>query len=385
MNNLLDQITSELEEIKDENLYRALKSIQPTDSVHGFLEKKPVTLFCSNDYLALSFDKELRKAAARFIENNGLGSGAARLISGTRPLHLEFERRLAQFLGKEKALLYSSGYLANLGVLSALLGENDLIVMDKLSHASLIDAARLSGARLRVYPHGNLERLDEILTTEQNAPKKAIVTDSVFSMDGDKAPLKQLIGIKKKHGAFLVLDEAHGFGVFGAGGRGAAEAERILVEVDIYIGTLSKAMGLVGGFVAGESKLIDFLINRSRTFIYDTALPEVIPAIGLLALEKIKEGTLRRKLWANIEKVRIILSDLGFTLSDEKSPIIPVILGEEVKALETSQALLDQGLLIPAVRYPTVAKGKARLRITVSAVHSDEDIKKLKAALERLK
>jgi 8-amino-7-oxononanoate synthase len=306
-----------------------------------------------------------------------------------------------------------------LGVLSSLLNKDDLIVMDKLSHASLIDAAKLSGARLRIYPHKNMKRLEKILDSEtrkaashpersegsqikilrrsanRKAPQNdranetgfrtAIVTDSVFSMDGDKAPLKELVRLKEKHNAFLIVDEAHGFGVFGKEGRGASEADDILDNIDVYIATLSKAVGLIGGFVAGNRSLIEYLINRARTFIYDTALPPGVAAAASLALEKIKKESLREKLWDNVNQIRMILKNIGYEIGSDSSPIIPIILGSEEKALNFSNKLLEKGVLIPAVRYPTVAKGKARLRLTVSAAHSKEDINKLKEALNSLK
>ena len=377
-------IEDELKDLKEEGLYRSLRALELVSPVHGKLDGKLVTLFCTNDYLGLSFDPEMRSAYEKAVQAHGVGSGAARLISGTRPAHLQFEKEMAKFLGQEAALLFSSGYLANLGILSALVGSEDVIVMDKLSHASLIDAAKLSGARLRVYPHGNLKRLDEILSAEKGRRRKTIVTDSVFSMDGDKAPLKELVRLKKKHGAFLVLDEAHGFGVFGPGGRVAAESEGLLKEIDVYIGTLSKAAGLVGGFAAGSRELVEFLVNRARTFIYDTALPPGIPETALLALKKIQDPRLRTILWDNVKEVRELLSEEEGQPLGELSPIIPILIGDERKAVEVSKQLLSRGLFVPAVRYPTVPKGKARLRLTVSAAHTLEDIELLETGLNAL-
>ncbi len=382
-NNPLDFIEIELNEIRDKSLYRKLRSLTLSSPVKGKLNGKPVTLFCSNDYLGLTFDEDIKNIFKKTIQEEGVGSGAARLISGGRASHQELENELASFLGKESALLYSSGYLANLGVLSSLFTEGDLIVFDKLSHASLIDAAKLSEADYRVYPHKNLDRLDAILAGHRSKGQKAIVTDSVFSMDGDTAPLEELIEIKEKHNAFLILDEAHGFGVFGAAGRGAAE--NVLNKIDVYIGTLSKAAGLVGGFVSGDNKLIDYLINKSRTFIYDTALPPGISAAARVSLEKIKEGGLRAKLWKNVKAMRGVIEDLGFNVSNEPSPIIPIIIGREEEAVAFSNELLEKGFFIPAVRFPTVSKGQARLRMTVSAAHSEEDIKKFGEALKDLK
>ena len=364
------------------NTLRALKIKSP---VQAELNGEPLFLFCSNDYLGLSFDPELHERYKTALEASGLGSGAARLISGTRPEHIEFEKKIAHFLKKESALLFSSGYLANLGVLSSFLGSEDLIVMDKLSHASLIDAAKLSGAHLRIFPHRNMERAEEILIHEKDRKKKVIVTDSVFSMDGDLAPLKELVDLKNKHEAILILDEAHGLGVYGEKGRGAAEAARLLDQVDIFIATLSKAFGQIGGIVAGDKLLIDFLINRARVFIYDTALPPAIPQTCSHALEKIQHSNLRDKLWENVRTVRGLLTELGFQISEEPSPIIPIIVGSEERALTFSKKLLENKIFIPAIRYPTVGKGKARLRLTVSAAHGPQEINLLKKSLEALR
>jgi 8-amino-7-oxononanoate synthase len=385
MNSLLDAVAEDLEILKDQNLYRKLKALQLTSPVRGEWEGKAITLFCSNDYLGFSFNSELKEVIKNTIDDEGLGSGASRLISGSRVSHNLFEKAVAEFLNKESALLFSSGYLANLGVITSLFDKEDCILMDKLSHASLIDAVKLSGARVRVYPHGNLKRLEELLTHESSARRLAIVTDSVFSMDGDLAKLSEIIDLKKKYKALLILDEAHGFGVFGDKGQGLSAADNHLDDVDIYIGTLSKAMGLQGGFVAGSKTIIRNCVNRARSFIYDTALMPAVLQGALKALEMIEEGTLRKQLWENVKKVRSLVSQKFDLVTEDISPIIPLLVGDENKALELSAELLEAGLFIPAVRYPTVAKGKARLRLTVSAAHTDEDLAKLESVFGSLK
>ena len=313
-----------------------------------------------------------------------MGSGAARLISGTTDFHTRLENKLAECKKKEKALLFSSGYLANVGILSSMAGPDDLIVMDKLCHASIIDGAKLSGATIRVFPHKNYERCAEIFEKNQDFSRKLLVSDTVFSMDGDLADLNELVKIKKKFDAMLILDDAHGTGVMGLHGRGAAEDLGLEPEIDVMIGTTSKALGCLGGFAAASTDVIDYLVNTSRSFIFSTALPPLLCAMIYEALVLLDEQPeIRHKLWRNIQIMHEGLSKLGLISGGIVSPIFPVILGEEKEALRVSQYLKEQGLLVPAIRTPTVPKGKARLRITVSAVHEKEDMEFLIAALKK--
>jgi len=368
-------IDQRLETARRDSLYREM----PHDA-EGLLN------FADNDYLGLAREERLSKVFADAVRQQGAGAGAARLILGTQGAHMRLEKELAAFKSKEAALVYGSGYAANLGIVSALVGEGDLVLEDKLNHASLIDAARLSGAEMRVYPHKNMKRLEELLQTHQHVEKKLIITDSVFSMDGDVAPLKELVALKNKYGALLMIDEAHGTGVFGENGEGLAAAEGVEADIDIAMGTLSKALGLFGGFVAGRKALINYLINFSRPFIFATAPPPGLMTAGSYALGLVRqEPERRRRLWEIVKRVQAFLSDLGLETSESASPIIPIMLGKEARALEWARHLRGQGLLIPAIRYPTVKKGQARLRLTLSARHTDKDLEVLFSAFQSAK
>ncbi len=369
-----------LADLKEQNLYRKLKTLEPISSVRARFEGREVTLFCGNDYLGLTHHpdviKVFQEAAARF----GAGAGAARLISGTSSVHTELENKIAGYKKKEKALIFSAGYLANLGVLSALAGEGDLILMDKLCHASLIDGARLSGAEIRVFPHKNYERAEEILS-QSKAPKKLLVSDMVFSMDGDRANVEILAGLKAKYGALLILDDAHVTGIFPDEAGNPPASENFLGKADVITGTLSKALGVIGGFAAGSAEMIEYLINFSRPFIFATAIPPAVCAAALESFKITEEGTLRKKLWQNIRLFQALLRKSGFEVINEDTPIFPIVLGSEQTALEASDKLLTAGFLVPAIRYPTVPKGKARLRVTVSAAHEPADLAALMEVL----
>ena len=347
--------------------------------------------FSSNDYLALANDRRLREAAISAINEFGVGAGASRLISGTQSPHLHLERALAKWKGTEAALSFSSGYVAALGTIPALVTRDDIVLLDKLCHASLIDAAKLTGAVLRVFPHNNLRKLESHLEwTRHKSPGKRvlIVTESVFSMDGDRAPLRDVIDLKKRYGALLLLDEAHAVGVIGVNGRGLAAEENVSDDVDVQMGTLSKALGASGGYICGSHTLIEWLINRARSFIYSTAPPPAIAAAALAALNFVSsaEGEERRLLlWERVKLMRELLSPLTSHLSPSENPtsaIIPWIVGDEQAALDLAGALSTEGLFVPAIRYPTVAKGSARLRITVTAAHSEDQIRSLCEAIK---
>lgn len=363
----------ELDAVKQEHLFRSLR-------VMGAAED--LLVFADNDYLGLAQHPRVVQALIYAAEKFGAGSAASRLISGTSELHALLERRIAQFKNKESALVFGSGYLANLGAITALAGEKDLVAIDKLCHASIIDACRLSGATLRVYPHRSVEKLKSILEKAGSFRRKLIVTDSVFSMDGDLAPLRELVAVKKKYAAQLMIDEAHGTGVFGNHGRGVAEYLGVEDEIDVSMGTLSKAIGLMGGFVAGSAVLIDYLINFSRPFIFSTAMPPAIAGACIESFSVIEqEPELRQRLWENVLRVRRGLASLGYNAGASESPIIPILIGDEKKALSVSKFLLSKKIYVPAVRYPAVGKGKARLRLTVSSRHVPADMERLFAAL----
>lgn len=379
MNTLIEE---ELKTLYSKDLYRKLRVLEPRGEVKVFFEDKELTLFCGNDYLGLSRYPRVVKALQRAAETHGSGAGASRLISGTSNLHARLEEKIAQYKNKESALVYTAGYLANLGVLTALAGDKDLIVMDKLCHASLIDGARLSGASVRVFPHKNYLRCAEILESAEGFRRKIIVSDTVFSMDGDLADIPTLIEVKDKFKAMLILDEAHGFGVFGKTGSGAAEGYE--KEIDVMTATLSKSAGTVGGFAACSKKIREYLINVSRPFIFATALPPAICAAAEEAISVMRDTpALRKRLWENVDSLLSGFKTLKTAQPAERSPIIPLMIGPEKEALRISEALMREGFLIPAVRTPTVPKGKARLRVTVSAAHTPKDIQRLLAALRK--
>ncbi len=376
----------DLNQLAQQNLYRKLRTLENHEGVRASLGGREILLFCSNDYLGLSRHPRVVQTAQKALEEYGVGAGAARLISGTSTAHQKLEEKIAQFKGKENALVFATGFLANLGILTAFAGEEAVIIMDKLCHASLVDGAKLSKAELRIFPHKNYKKCEELLKKHKAVKRKILVTETVFSMDGDLADLDELIRLKEKYDALLVVDDAHGTGVLGAHGRGATEDGSRSSKIDVIMGTLSKAVGGLGGFVAADRILIDYLVNLARPFIFATALPPVLCEAAREALCIIeKEPVLREKLWENIHTIEAGLKNNGFSLAPVESAIIPVILGDEKKALAACQSLLDEGIFIPAVRYPTVPKGKARLRVTVSATHTGNDIQKLIQAMKNIK
>lgn len=378
-----ESFQKELDDLASKNLFRKLRVLEDHEGTRATFEGRELLLFCSNDYLGLSRHPRVIKAAQKALEEYGVGAGAARLISGTSSAHQRLEEKLAQFKAKENVLVFATGFLANLGILTAFAGDQDIIIMDKLCHASLIDGARLSRAGLRIFPHKNYKKCEELLKINKNARRKILVTETVFSMDGDLANLEELVKLKEKYGAFLVVDDAHGTGVLGPNGRGATEEGRLASRIDIIMGTLSKALGGLGGFVAADKILIDYLVNLARPFIFATALPPVLCEAAREALCVMEEEPgLREKLWKNIRAVEKGLKNAGFDLTPVESAIIPVVLGDEKKAMAACEELLAEGIFIPAVRYPTVPKGKARLRVTVSAAHTAEDIEKLLSAFK---
>ena len=383
--NPLQTLTDELETFRREGLHRRLRTLKNFDGIRGKLDGRAVLFFCSNDYLGLSHHPALIRAFQEAAEKWGVGSGASRLISGSSELHETLETRLARFKQKERALVFPTGYLANLGTISALCEAGDLVVVDKLNHASIIDACKLSGATIRVYPHQDLAYLEKILKQSARFNRKLIITDSVFSMDGDLAALPDLVELKKRYDAWLMIDEAHGTGVFGPNGRGVAEHFGVENEIDISMGTLSKAIGTFGGFVAGSHELIDYLVNRSRPFIFSTAPAPAICAASLAALDLIERAaTLRKTLWRHVDYVRQNLPRIKIPAAPAPCPIIPIPVGDENRALAASEALLARGVFIPAVRYPTVPRKKARLRLTVSAAHTQENLNLLLDKLAEL-
>ncbi len=378
-----NEYQKELDALCSKNLYRSLRVLKEHEGTRAVFEGRKILLFCGNDYLGMSRHPRVIAAAHKAIDRYGVGARSARLIAGTTEAHARLEKKIAEFKNKEGALVFAAGFLANLGILTAFAGKEDIVIMDKLCHASLIDGARLSGAEMRVFPHKNYEKCEEILK-KCTARRKILVTENVFGMDGDRADLKEMTRLKKKYDALLIVDDAHGTGVFGKSGPGATS--RFSKGIDVIMGTLSKAIGGLGGFVAADRILIDYLVNFARPFIFATALPPVLCEAAREAFCVIEEEpALLKRLWENIRKVHQGLTGLGFRLAKPESAIIPVMLGAEGKATEAFERLLAQGIFIPAVRYPTVPKGKARLRITVSAAHTDQDIVRLMKAFAKEK
>ncbi len=386
-----DLFAEQLKALRTRSLDRHLREITSAHGPEVEIGGCRLVNFSSNDYLGLANDPRLREAATRAIDKFGVGAGASRLISGNLSPHLRLEHTLAKWKGTEAALCFSSGYAAAVGTIPALAGKNDVILLDKLCHASLIDGARLSGSVLRIFPHNHLDKLESHLEwARRKHPGKRvlIITESVFSMDGDRAPLRELVELKKRFSALLMLDEAHAVGVIGPNGRGLAAAENLDKDVDIQMGTLSKALGASGGYICGSRTLIDWLTNRARSLIYSTAPPPAIVAAAVVAVDFLAspEGEDRRLLlWERIRLIQELLPFAGLKREGGApcSAIFPWIVGEEQAALNLAAALQSEGFLVPAIRYPTVAKGAARLRITVTAAHEEDHIRAFCAAIGR--
>jgi 8-amino-7-oxononanoate synthase len=373
-------------DLKQRSLYRRLRTIDEVDGTRVSCAGRSLVNFASNDYLGLAQHPRLKAAGAEATQRFGAGSGASRLITGTLAIHSELETKLAAFKQTPAALTFESGYAAALGTIPALFGQGDVIILDKLAHASLIDGARLSGAEIRVYPHNRLDRLRELLDwarQKRRGAKILIVTESIFSMDGDSCPLTEIVDLKDEFGAVLLLDEAHATGVVGPNGAGLAAARGLIDRVDVHLGTLSKAVGSSGGFIAGPSTLIDVLINRARTFIYSTAPPPAAIAAAIAGLDIIASETgeqLRRVLWRNHEELTVKLNQSNAA----RSAIVPIVVGLEEEALSLSEQLAERGFLVPAVRFPTVPRGSARLRVTLSAAHEIHHVVRLSEAIKIL-
>jgi 8-amino-7-oxononanoate synthase len=387
------ELEHRLDAVREQNLFRELRRVDSAQGPRLAIGGKTFLNFSSNDYLGLANDPVLKEAAIKAIERFGAGAGASRLICGSlAPFH-QLEETLGDFKRTEAALTFSTGYATAIGTICALLGKNDVIILDKLVHASIVDAAKLSGAKLRVFSHNDLDDLEgklkwaDKLTKAESGKRKAeilVVTESIFSMDGDAAPLKEMVALKEKYGAWLMVDEAHATGVIGENGRGLADQLGVGGRIEIQMGTLGKALGASGGYVCGSRTLVDYLVNRARSFIFSTA---PVPAAAAAARAGIEiawstEGEARRgRLAARV-------AELQSQMVNFKSPIpaaiIPVILGSEDLAAKAAATLREQGIFVPAIRYPTVARGKARLRVTLTASHSTDDVATLVRALGQI-
>ena len=380
----MQRIRERLQRLRDQHLYRNRRILDSPQGVQVRVDGETLLSFCSNDYLGLANDARVIAALCDGAQRHGAGSGASHLVTGHSTSHHALEEELAAFVGAERALLFSTGYMANLGVVSALLGRHATVFEDKLNHASLIDAARLSGAVVQRYPHADLARLEKLLT--ETSGEKIILTDGVFSMDGDVADVAKLSVLAPQHDAWLLVDDAHGIGVLGANGRGTLESRACRAQAPvILLGTLGKAFGTFGAFIAGDADLIDYLIQRARTYIYTTALPPAVAEATRASLRIVQTENWRREvLMQRIAQFRAGAAQLGLTLLESTTPIQALILGEAKAAVAASETLRAQGLLAVAIRPPTVPAGSARLRITFSASHTQEHVERLLAALADL-
>ena len=380
----LTRLQQGLAALKDDHLERHRRILDGAQGAHVTVDGRRVISFCSNDYLGLAADPALVAAAHAAVDQCGVGAGAAHLITGHHRFHHDFEAAFARFVGKPAALLFSAGYLANLGVLTALLTRKGEVFADKLNHASLVDSAQLSGASFTRYRHNDLAQLEGQLAAS-TAQDKVIASDLVFSMDGDLAPVDALLDLAERYDAWLYLDDAHGFGVLNDGRGGLDERARASDRV-IYLATLGKAAGVAGAAVAAHESVIDWLVQKARPYIYTTAAPPLLAACLLESLRQIEAGEARReRLRQHIEALREGLAGLKHgTRMDSDTPIQPLLIGSNADAMRLSEALLQRGLLVPAIRTPTVPANTARLRITLSAAHSSDDVGQLVEALHAI-
>ena len=387
-----DELNQRLAALREQGLHRELRRVDSAAGPRVEIGGRTFLNFSSNDYLGLAGHPALKAAAVEAIGKFGAGSGASRLICGSlAPFH-ELEDALAAFKKTAAALTFSTGYAAALGAITSLVGKNDILILDKLAHASMVDAAKLSGAKLRVFAHNDLNDLEDKLKWAaaescRSSPVTRhllIVTESIFSMDGDAAPLREMVALKEKYGAWLMVDEAHATGVVGGQGRGLADELGVSSRIEIQMGTLGKALGASGGFICGSRALIDYLVNRARSFVFSTAPVPAAAAAAKAGIDLIQstEGEARRKiLWQRVKAVH------ASRITDHALPnsaIIPLMIGKEAQAVSVAARLREQGIFVPAIRYPTVARGAARLRITLTASHSANDVAALVRALEKI-
>jgi len=386
MNPFDDELNRRLQTLREHGLRRELRRVDSAQGPRIKIGGKILLNFSSNDYLGLANHPALKEAAIKAVEKFGAGAGASRLICGSlAPFH-ELEESLAAFKKAGAALTFSTGYAAALGTICALLGKDDVIVIDQLVHACIVDAARLSGAKLRVFAHNDLNDLETILkwadknSKAESGKRKAqilVVTESIFSMDGDAAPLREIVALKEKYGAWLMVDEAHTTGIIGKDGRGLADELGVSNQIEIQMGTLGKALGSSGGYICGSRPLVDFLVNRARTFIFSTApvpAAAAAAAAGIRLVQSDEGKVLRDLLWRLVRQF----------YPNSAGAIIPLIIGDETKAVELTAKLREQNIFIPAIRYPTVARGRARLRVTLTAIHTPEDVSALTGVLKIL-
>ncbi len=368
-------ITEELTKLKETGLLINIRTIESPQGAWITVDGKKVLNLCSNNYLGFANDPKLKSASQKAIETFGVGPAAVRTIAGTTTLHKELERKLAFFKGVESTLSFQSGFCANLAVIPVIVGEGDIVFSDELNHASIIDGCRLSKAKTVRYVHCNMEDLQTKISAEKNVRHRLIITDGVFSMEGDIAPLPEIVNIAEKYDAIIMVDDAHGEGVLGRGGRGIVDHFNLHGKVDIEVGTMSKAFGVVGGYIAGSKRLTDYLAQKGRPFLFSSAVTSADVSACIAAVETLTASDIFvKKLWENTSFFQDKMRHVEFNLGKTKTPITPVMIGDAKIAKEFSQRLFDSGIFAQAIGYPTVPMGKARIRVMISATHSKEDL-----------
>jgi len=382
----LDFITAKLNELKEQGVYRKLAVLESPSDARCIINGKSVINLSSNNYLGLANNPRMKKASIEAIEKWGVGAGAVRTIVGNMSLHEELEKKLAEFKHVEAVLVFSSGFTANAGVIQAIVDKGDVIISDELNHASIIDGCRLSKADVVRYKHSDMADLERVINEVKDKYNvKLIITDGVFSMDGDIAKLPEIVDLAEKYGCLTYVDDAHSSGVLGKGGRGSAHHFGLSDRVDIQIGTLSKAIGVVGGYVAGRSNLIEWLNHRGRPFLFSTAAPPAVAAACIEAVKILSESTeLSDKMWDNAKYFKQKLDALGFNTGNSETPITPVITGDTQKAVMLSKRLFEEGVFAQSIVFPTVAKDGARVRTIVTAAHTKQDLDEAVSAFEKV-
>lgn len=384
---LIKSIAEELAELKGRGLHRSERLVTGSQGSRICLDGREVLLFCSNNYLGLADHPRLKEAAIDAVRCYGVSSGAARLVSGTMELHRALEERLARFKGTEGAIVFNGGYAANVGIIQALVGRGDTVYSDRLNHASIVDGCLLSRAGFVRYPHNDMTALRRLLEMHHGRGRQLIVTDGVFSMDGDMAPLQELAALKREFGALLMVDDAHGTGVLGTGGRGSVELSGVAGDVDIQMGTLGKGLASFGAYAAATAEIVDYLRNRARSYIFSTSLPPAVLATSLAAIDLVEspEGHLQReRLTRHADWFRGALQGTGFDTMGSSTQIVPIMVGEPAPTMEFSRLLLDEGFFVQGIRPPTVPAGSCRLRCTLMATHTPEELAAAVAAITRI-
>src|SRR5678816_2115294 len=381
----LAYLGKELDNLKEQKLFRELRILEDEQKARTTVDHKSVVNLSSNNYLGLTTHPRLRQAALKAIDDYGVGTGSVRTIAGTMDIHMELERRLADFKNVEKVVVFQSGFAANAGTVSAILTKEDVVISDELNHASIIDGCRLSRATIKVFPHKDVDAARKIVKDLPASQRKLLITDGVFSMDGDLGPLPELCDLAEETGCIMMVDDAHASGVFGRNGRGTVDHFGMHGRVDVQVGTLSKALGALGGYVAGSQSLIEFLYHRARPFLFSTSHPPSVAATCIAALDVLEhEPQWMERLWANTRFFKAGLEALGFNVGISESPITPVIVGDGALAMTLSDKLFDAGVFAQGIGFPTVPQGKARVRTIVTATHTQEELQFALDAFQRV-